>query len=219
VKVIANLVAGSAIAASFPKELNMKPKKDAQPDSSTVSGKVGSDAAAIHRQGGKNDFGIPARSDVVKDREGQIEGRPAGSALGNTGARGNRTTGVGSAGGEAGHDSGGDLDPDWIGLDGKGGLSAKPVLGHTDGPDDAGEPSDTFASGKPAKGHSKIKPGSHGVAPSAQGDYVDHTGGDASTTNTKEAGSVNANIGQDNGSEGEISGAEATGNVEQGGEV
>jgi hypothetical protein len=191
-----------------------------QPGDSISKGKVGSDPNAAHNVGGKGDFGIPARSDVLKDHEGQIVGRPAGSAPGNTGSRGIRTTGVGSAGGEAGHDSGGDLDPDWIGLDGKGGLSAKPVLGHTDGPDDAGEPSDTFASGKPSKTeHPKHKPGSHGAAPNAQGDYVDHSGSDTSTNNTNAAGSVTASNGADPGAEGEISNAEATGNVEQGGEV
>ena len=182
-------------------------------------GKVGSDTNALHEFGGKGDFGIPARTDVLKAHDGEIEGRPAGSAPGNTGARGVRTTGVGSAGGEAGHDSGGDLDPDWIGLDGHGGISAKPVLGHTDGPDDAGEPTDTFASGKRSNGQSKIKPGTHGAAPNAQGDYVDHSGDDTSTINTNAAGSVNAPRGEDPGAEGEISGAEASGNVEQGGEV
>ncbi len=183
------------------------------------TGKVGSDAEAVHKIGGKNDFGTPVRSELVRDHEDDIESRPAGSAPGNTGASGNRTTGVGSAGGEAGHDSGGDLDPDWIGLDGHGGLSAKPVLGHVDGPDDAGEPSDTFASGKPSKNKSKIKPGSHGVAPSAVGDYVDHCGSDARTINPKSAGSVNPNVGEKPGGEGEISRAEASGDVEQGGEV
>ena len=182
-------------------------------------GKVGSDPEAIHNMGGKGDFGISVAPDILREHEGEIEGRPAGSAPGNTGSRGNRTTGVGSAGGEPGHDSGGDLDPDWIGLDGHGGISAKPVTGHTDGPDDAGEPTDTFASGKPGHTNNKIKPGSHGVAPSAVGDYVDHSGTDTSTVNSNAAGSVNSVQGDVPGAEGEISGAEASGNVEQGGEV
>ena len=181
--------------------------------------KVGSDPNAAHEFGGKGDFGIPARSAIVTAHDGEIEGRPAGSAPGNTGARGVRDTGVGSPAGEPGHASGGDLDTDWIGLDGRGGLSAKPVNGHTDGPDDAGNPSDTFASGKPSTGHSKFKPDSHGAGPSAQGDYVDHSGTDTSTVNPGAAGSVNAARGEDPGAEGEITGDEATGNLSQSAET
>ena len=184
------------------------------------AGKVGSDTeAARHFAGSKRDFGMTTKEAIDTAREEGIEDRPAGSAPGHSGAQSIRTTGVGSAGGEAGHDSGGDLDPDVIGLGDGAGLSAKPVLGHTDGPDDAGNPSKTFAKGKPKRGLNRIKPGAHGAAPNAQGDYVDHSGTDASTVNPDEPGNETPRQGAEPGAEGEISHAEATGNVEQGGEV
>ncbi len=180
--------------------------------------KVGSSVKAIHQFGGKGDFGTPARNDVVREREGDIEGRPAGSAPGNTGAGGNRTTGVGSAGGEPGHDSGGDLDTDFIGFGAHGGLAAKPVKGHTDGPDDAGDPSDTFAGGDHAAGKGNLRPGTHGASPRFKGDTVDHSGSDASTINPDAAGSVKSAKGDVPGAEGEITMDEATGSLNQGAE-
>jgi hypothetical protein len=174
--------------------------------------KVGSDVEAAHHFAGKSDFGMTTQQAIDTAREEGIQDRPAGSAPGYSGSKGVRTTGVGGQGGEAGHDSGGDLDPDVIGFGGQSGLSAKPVTGHTDGPDDA--PISTRRST-----NSKIKPGTHGVAPSAQGDYVDHSGEDASTINPEQAGNVTPQNGVEPGAEGEISGAEASGNVEQGGEV
>ena len=183
-------------------------------------GKVGSDTeAAQHFADSKRDFGMTTQEAVDTAREEGIEDRPAGSALGYSGAQSVRTTGVGSAGGEAGHDSGGDLDPDVIGLGDGAGLSAKPVLGHTDGPDDVRDPSKTFASGKPKRRLKQIKLAAHNPAPNAQGDYVDHSGTDASTVSPDEPGNETPRQGAEPGAEGEISHAEAAGNVEEGGEV
>ena len=180
-------------------------------------GKVGSDTeAAQHFADSTRDFGMTTQEAVDTAREEGIEDRPAGSALGYSGAQGVRTTGVGSAGGEAGHDSGGDLDPDVIGLGDGAGLSAKPVLGHTDGPDDARDPSKTFAGGKPKRGLNRMKPG---TVLNARGDFVDHSGTDASTVSPDEPGNETPRQGAEPGAEGEISHAEAAGNVEEGGEV
>jgi hypothetical protein len=101
-----------------------------------------------------------------------------------------------------------------IGLGDGDGLSAKPVLGHTDGPNDARDPSKTFASGKPRR-----RLAAHNAAPKAQGDYVDHSGTDASTVNPDEPGNETPRQGAEPGAEGEVSHAEAAGNVEEGGEV
>jgi hypothetical protein len=187
-------------------------------DQSTA--KVGSDnEAARHFAGSKRDFGMTTQEAVDTAREEGIEDRPAGSAPGYSGAQSIRTTGVGSAGGEAGHDSGGDLDPEVIGFGDGAGLSAKPVLGHIDGPDDAGDPSKTFASGKTKRRLNRIKLAAHGAAPNAQGDYVDHSGSDASAVNPDEPGNETPRQGAEPGAEGEISHAEATGDVEEGGEI
>jgi hypothetical protein len=182
-------------------------------------GKVGSDNKAARQFGGKSDFGMTTLEAINTAREEGIEDRPAGSAPGYSGAQSVRTTGVSSAGGNAGKDSGGDVDPDVIGFGNDAGLSAKPVLGHTDGRDDASEESNALASAKPRRHQSKIKPGTHGAAPNAQGDYVDHSGTDASTINPDEPGNETPHQGAAPGAEGEISHAEATGDVEQGGEL
>ena len=184
------------------------------------TGKVGSDSeVARHCLDGKRDFGMTTKEAVDTAREEGIEGRPAGSAPGYSGAQSIRVTGVGSAGGKAGHDSGGDIDLDVLGFGDVASLSAKPVFGHTDGADDAGEAPQQAAIGKPHRRLNKIKPGSHGAAPNAQGDYVDHSGTDASTINPDEPGNETPLQGAEPGAEGEISHAEAIGDVEQGGEV
>jgi hypothetical protein len=185
----------------------------------STGGKVGSDPKARHDFGGNGDFGIPAHEEVLKEHESQIEGRPAGSAPGSTGTHGTRTTGVGSLGGEPGHDSGGDIDTDFIGFGATGGLAAKPPSVDEIGADEAGDPSKTFASGKPAKGRNSIKAHSHGNAPGFKGSTVDGSGDDTSTVNSESAGTVKAVNGNDNGSEGEVSLDEATGDVDQGAET
>jgi hypothetical protein len=187
--------------------------------SSKSTGKVGTDPEALKNVGGKGDFGIPARDAKAYAHLDDIEGRPAGSAPGNTGARGLRTTGVGSAGGEPGHDSGGDLDTDTIGFGEHGAIAAKPVTGHVDGPDDAGDPSATFASGKRSEGRGNLKPGTHGAAPKFKGDTVDHSGTDASTIGPNAGGTTATEQVDEPGAEGEIGLDEARGDVEQGGEV
>jgi hypothetical protein len=74
-------------------------------------GKVGSDNNAAKQFGGKRDFGLTTQEAIDTAREVGIEDRPAGSAPGYSGAQSVRTTGVGSAGGKDGQDSGGGLLP------------------------------------------------------------------------------------------------------------
>ena len=187
----------------------------------TTGGPVGSDAKALHDIGGKADFGNPVHVDVVRENEdGEIQGRPAGSAPGYSGSKGVRTTGVGGTTGEPGHDSGGDVDTDFVGFGGGGAISAKPIdPDELSGADVTDGSRDKFASGGPAAGRNAIHAGAHGVAPSFQGDIVDHSGSDASTNSSNAAGSVKAVEGNSNGSEGEVSMDEASGDVDQGAEV
>jgi hypothetical protein len=118
-------------------------------------GKVGSDPDAARQIGGDLDFGIPARSNVarevsVNDVEGtgKIMGRPAGSAMGRTGASGTRETGVSSNEGGPGHGSGGDVDPDFVGVAGAGGISQSAPGEVTEGPQSTDGSTDDF-SGRP----------------------------------------------------------------------
>ena len=191
-----------------------------QKSSNQKSEKVGSSPDAAEKVGGKGDFGIPARDPVLRARDGEIEGRPAGSSPGYSGDAGVRTTGVGSSGGPPGADSGGDLDPDIIGFDGRGGLAAKaPGEGDLSEADETDGSSDVFASGGHAQGRNTIKPGTHGAGPRVHGDVVDHSGEDASAVNPDAGGSVTPHRGEDPGAEGEITADEATGDLDQGAET
>ena len=183
------------------------------------TGKVGSDTeAARHFADSERDFGMTTQEAIDTAREEGIESRPAGSTPGYSGAQSVRTTGVGSAGGEAGRDSGGDLDPDVVGFGDGAGLSAKAALGHTDGPDDAKDSSHRFSGGERER-LKRIKSAARVAAHSARGDYIDHSGTDESIVNSGEPGNETPRHGVEPGAEGEISHAEATGDVEEGGEV
>jgi hypothetical protein len=190
----------------------MAKKRVSAPKRQHHTGKVGDDPQALKKVGGKGDFGIPARDTIVRAHDGEIEGRPAGSAPGYSGNKGVRTTGVGSLGGPPGQDSGGDLDTDFIGLDGQGGLAAKPPREEElSGKDVTTSGSGARARGGRAKARNAIKAGSHGASPWVHGDTVDHSGEDSSTVNPNAAGSVEPQRGSDPGAEGEISMDEATG--------
>lgn len=146
---------------------------------SNPSAKVGSDPDAVKEIGGKLDFGIPARTNVARETSvadeygtGKILGRPAGSAMGRSGASGTRETGVATNEGGPGHASGGDIDTDFVGVAGGGGLSqsapgaATDDMASTDGSTDdyngAVPQSTDDAIVEPASGRNSIKPGSIG---------------------------------------------------------
>lgn len=151
------------------------------------SGKVGSDRAADKEVGGKLDFGIPAnRATAPLPDGGREKGPEQGTGPMRSGTSGVRDAGVGHAPGGPGAGSGGDLDPDFIGLDGKGGVANDPTPGRTDGPDMTDGHSDAFASGPPAKGENELPAGTHGAAPTTiKGSVNDRSGGDASTTGSE----------------------------------
>jgi hypothetical protein len=120
-------------------------------------GKVGSDPEAARKFANDGDFGIPAEDAApdmtVEDRD--YPGRPAGNIRTRSGASGKRTVGVGSTEGPDGKGSGGDIDPDVIGLGTEGGISSDGELGNREGPDDSDGSSNEFASGGPAKGENQ----------------------------------------------------------------
>lgn len=147
-------------------------------------GKVGSSGAAADEVGGPLDFGVPA-SEAKRPVEegGRAKGPEQGTGPTRSGARGVRTVGVGAPVGPEGSGSGGDLDPDVIGLDGRGGVALDPTEHRTRGPDitTAGG-SKPFASGNPAKGQNELPAGQVGGAPAQTFDTLDHTGGDVTTS-------------------------------------
>lgn len=86
--------------------------------------KVGSDPAADRSFGGKMDFGIPAAEAKAPLPDGGREKGPEpGTGPMRSGEEGDRVNGVAYPPGPPGAGSGGDLDPDFIGLDRKGGIA------------------------------------------------------------------------------------------------
>lgn len=173
-------------------------------------GKVGSDRSADREVGGKLDFGIPAAKARTPLPDGGLEKGPEqGTGPMRSGASGTRTSGVGHAPGRPGTGSGGDLDTDFIGLDHKGGIAARPPSGRTKGPDITEGGSAPFASGPPAKGENGLPAGTHGLAPEiVKGSTVDRSGGDAATTGM----GGGADAATDSPDQSEISSDEASGN-------
>ena len=148
--------------------------------------KVGSDRAADREIGGKLDFGTPAGR-AMPTPGGYEKGPEPGTGPMRSGYGGVRDDGVGHAPGLPGAGSGGDLDPDFIGLDGKGGIAADPAERRTEGADITDSTnSDAFASGPHARGDNQLPAGTHGAPPEiVRGSTVDRTGGDAMTTGSE----------------------------------
>jgi hypothetical protein len=132
--------------------------------------------------GGKGDFGIPAsRARGPTKAGGRGKDRDQGTGPTRGGAD-SRTTGVGAPTGSPGAGSGGDLDPDIVGLDGR--ALARAPIDRTSGPDMTEEGgSAPFASGKPAKGENAQPRGKVGGSRQTKGgDTIDHSGGDVTTS-------------------------------------
>lgn len=162
--------------------------------------KVGSDEAALQRTGGAGDFGIPA---AKQTRPQPIGGREKGPQKGTgpmrAGTMGDRVSGVGGDPGGPGHSSGGDLDPDYVGIAGSGGLSESAPGNVNPGQAATTGGSEEFASGGPAQGRNQDRArGRVGGRKQVEGgSTVDRSGGDASTTGPETsigAASPNADI-------------------------
>ena len=154
------------------------------PDERDVkSPKVGSDRREDAKVGGKLDFGIPAdKAQSPQPIGGRNKGPEQGTGPTRSGSRAIRDVGVGHPTGPSGAGSGGDLDPDWIGLDGSG-VAADPRPDRTSGPDMTDEGgSAPFASGGPARPNQGTHHRHGGPTEIVHGSTVDRSGGDASTT-------------------------------------
>ena len=131
--------------------------------------------------GGKGDFGIPASRARGPIKGGRAKDRE--QATGTTrGGVDSRETGVGAPTGSPGAGSGGDFDPDIVGLNGRG-LANAPV-DRTTGPDMTEHGgSAPFASGRSAKGENAKPRGKVGGSRRVTGgDTIDHSGGDVTTS-------------------------------------
>lgn len=153
--------------------------------------KVGTDEKAAEAFGGKLDFGIPADEATAQndDPYGRVKGPEKGTGPTRSGDQGVRIDGVGAPTGPAGAGSGGDLDPDFIGLDKMGGMANDPP-DRTTGPDMTSRGgSAPFASGSPAEGKGNLPPG--------------HVGGDKRVRGSTTNGDIDASQGAGSTSGGE----------------
>jgi hypothetical protein len=132
----------------------------------TSAPKVGSDDKAAAHFGERNDFGIPATKAQPGQQtviDGSLDDRPLGTRMPPADPDGRRDVGVGAPNSGPGSFSGGDLDPDIVGVGTGTGVAASPER-HTDGPDIIESASDmTKDFGPPAKGENELPPGTHGT--------------------------------------------------------
>jgi hypothetical protein len=126
------------------------------------------------------DFGV--RADKTTERNyvsANTKAADPGAAHPHAGENDERTSGVGSNATGVGSGSGGDLDTDVVGLDGRGLAQSGPIdRGDDDSvrPDDSDGTSREFASGPPATGKRGKK------YQKVEGSTIDHSGGDIETT-------------------------------------
>jgi hypothetical protein len=183
-----------------------------------TGGKVGSSEKAARRVGGRGDFGAKETDRNEREYASRATKRgDPGASPGHSIGDGTRVSGVGGSSGGVGASSGGDLDTDIIGVGtGGSGLSESGGADRTRGADITEGEADTFASEPPLKnqGDALVEPGKRGAKRprQPQGDFVDHSGGDESLTDSGEGAANVTNRRRDDDSfAGEISNDEAAG--------
>ncbi len=145
--------------------------------SSRSTGKVGSNPRAATQFAERTDFGIPEQDAIQPDTRAATANRTRLDVPPRSGEDGDRTSGVGGSEAGPGSSSGGDLDPEFVGLDGKGGLAQSVPTRVTGGPASSTGTSAEFASGPPARGDNPRRDREN-----IQGSTVDRGGGDESTS-------------------------------------
>jgi hypothetical protein len=166
---------------------NKKPKATKQP-ARRAALKPGSNPEDARKVGGERDFGAPAGGERTADRDYASRN----TKLSDPGAAqpwdfehdGVRDHGAGARDSGPGSASGGDIDPDIVGVGtGGSGIATSGVIGRPPGPDDSDGTSDEFASGPHAEGRNQTGVGRVGGAKRVRGtthssDLDAHTGGD-----------------------------------------
>ncbi len=183
-----------------------------------TSGKVGSSAKAARRVGGRGDFGAKEsdRNERTYASRATRRGDPGANPGHNIGD-GTRVSGVGGSSGGVGGSSGGDLDTDFIGVGtGGSGIAQSGGTDRTTGADIIGEGDEKLVAETPLKnqGDALVERGKRGARRPKQpkGDFVDHSGGDESQTDSGEgAANVTNRRRNDDSFAGEISLDESSG--------
>ena len=155
---------------------------------SPASPKPGSNPEDVRKVGGEGDFGAPAGGARTADRDYVSRNTkmsdPGAAQPWDFEHDGVRDHGAGARDSGPGSASGGDIDPDVVGVGtGGSGIASSGVLGRPPGPDDSDGTSGEFASGGRAEGRNQPGAGKVGGAKRVQGtthsrDRDAHTGGD-----------------------------------------
>jgi hypothetical protein len=192
-------------------ENTTEPKRHGSAQTKSLSNwKPGSEAGSAAQIAGSGDFGVPetpTKTSLDRDyTSANTKASDRGAAQPRSSEmEGNRVAGAGAAYSGPGSASGGDVDPDVIGIGDGIGIATSGNVYEPRGPDDTDGSSDAFASGGKAKGENSPKriPRFKGSVVSASTDDQTNTGqGADSATNPAR---------NDDAAAGEISSGEASG--------
>lgn len=152
----------------------MAEQQKAQQNKDFASWKPGSESAEAKNVGGKGDFGSPVGAGPDRDRdyvnENTKRADPGATQPMDWEHDGKRDHGVGAADAGPGSSSGGDVDPDFVGVAGAGGVATSGTIGRAPGADDSDGTSGEFASGGPAQGRNQTHVGEVGGSKRVPGD-------------------------------------------------
>ncbi len=181
-----------------------------------ASWKPGSESADAKNVGAAGDFGAPVGAGPNRDRdyinENTKRADPGATQPMGWEHDGKRDHGVGAADSGPGSASGGDVDPDFVGV-GTGGstIATSGNIGRPPGPDDSDGTSNEFAAGGPAQGRNQTNVGKIGGSKRVAGD-VQTRGQDQSTNEGEAADDVtNVQARGDDSFAAEVSSGEARG--------
>ncbi|HEV2295588.1 MAG TPA: hypothetical protein VGR35_17195 [Tepidisphaeraceae bacterium] len=193
----------------------MAEQQNEQQSKDFASWKPGSESAEAKNVGGKGDFGTPVGAGPDRERdyvnENTKRADPGATQPMDWEHDGKRDHGVGAADSGPGSASAGDLDPDFVGIAGSGGIAASGTVGRPPGPDDSDGTSNEFAAGRPAQGRNQTGVGKVGGSKRVPGD-VQTRGLDQHTNEGEGADDVtNAQARGDDSFAAEVSSGEARG--------
>ena len=161
-----------------------------------ASWKPGSESGEAKNVGGEGAFGAPVGAGPNRDRdyvnENTKRADPGATQPMGWERDGVRDHGAGGPDSGPGSSSGGDLDPDFVGIAGGSGVAASGDVNRPPGADDSDGTSNEFAAGQPAQGRNQTHVGAVGGSKQVPGDV--QTRGEDQHTNAGEGADDVTNV-------------------------
>jgi hypothetical protein len=161
-----------------------------------ASWKPGSESAEAKNVGGEGDFGAPVGAGPDRERdyvnENTKRADPGAAQPMDWEDDAKRDHGAGGPDAGPGSSSGGDLDPDFVGIAGGSGIAASGMIGRPPGPDDSDGTSNEFAAGGPAQGRNQTHVGQVGGDKRVRGSVI--SGDEDQSTNAGEGADDVTNV-------------------------